>query len=317
VVHGAIKSVDPSLRVGGPSTAHSVWLRDLIDFGSKNNCMPDYIVGHIYNNDSAAGDPLSPFDGPQGDKENKSPHFLTGITRGARKLLDEAGFKGEFHMNEWGLSWHPFAPVRETANEAAFIVKSMCEVSQQADYFAYWCISDIYNQVGYGREAFHGNYGMISLDGLRKPNYFAHQLLCRLGNEQIPFSSVGADSQTNVIVSRNNNVLQILAYAFDIEYQAGDIAGSCQIEVEIPANANIQAASVFRIDSRNNNILHVWKEMGSPAHPKLQEVKQMIDVNNLTSEPFRGPINKVQQGLAIKLDFETPGVILIEVPLKN
>jgi beta-xylosidase len=158
---------------------------------------------------------------------------------------------------------------------------------------------------------------MISLDGLRKPNYFAHQLLCRLGNEQIPFSSVGADSQTNVIVSRNNNVLQILAYAFDIEYQAGDIAGSCQIEVEIPANANIQAASVFRIDSRNNNILHVWKEMGSPAHPKLQEVKQMIDVNNLTSEPFRGPINKVQQGLAIKLDFETPGVILIEVPLKN
>lgn len=316
VVYGAVKSVDASLKVGGPSTAHTVWLTELLNYGVQHNCMPDYIIGHIYNNDSAAGDPLSPFDGPQSDKENKSPNFVSGITRGARKLLDEASFKGELHMNEWGLSWHPYAPVRETANEAAFIVKTMNEVSQLADYFAYWCLSDIYNQVGYGREAFHGNYGMISLDGLRKPNYFAHQLLCMLGNEQIPFSSTGTDSQTNVLVSRKNNVLQVLAYAFDIHYQAGNATGNCEITIELPVDVNINSARIFRVDSKNNNILHSWNEMGSPAYPNRQEVDQLFTVNNLRSEPYRGSTTKGQNGPVIKLNFETPGILFVEIPLK-
>ncbi len=310
IVHGAIKSVDSSLKVGGPSTAHSVWLRDLIDFGAKNNCMPDYIIGHIYNNDSTAGDPLSPFDGPQGDKENKSPHFLSGITRGARKQLNEAGFKGEFHMNEWGLSWHPFAPVRETANEAAFIVKSMCEVSQLADYFAYWCISDIYNQVGYGREAFHGNYGMLNLDGLRKPNYFAHQLLCKLGSEKIEVEGVG-DLNTNAFVTRNGKEISAIVYAFDINYTEESAVGNSKVEFTLPAGTDKNSISLIRLDSKENNIVNTWKQMGSPAYPKQAEIKSLAENNELSSSSnFK--INSVPEGLLVTFDMETPGIVFIQ-----
>lgn len=45
---------------------------------------------------------------------------------------------------QWEASPVPFRHTWEgTANEAAFIVKTMSEVSQEADSFSYWCLSDI------------------------------------------------------------------------------------------------------------------------------------------------------------------------------
>lgn len=312
VVWGAVKSVDTSLKVGGPSTAHTVWLTELLNYGVQHNCMPDYIIGHIYNNDSAVGDPLSPFDGPQGDKENKSPNFVSGITRGARKLLDEASFKGELHMNEWGLSWHPFAPVRETANEAAFIVKTMNEVSQLADYFAYWCLSDIYNQVGYGREAFHGNYGMISLDGLRKPNYFAHQLLCLLGDEKIQVAGNNLSDQYNAFVARNKKGIQAIIYGFDVNYQVTDAPGSRQVEFDLPSGINLKDLYFYRVDSKNNNIISSWNEMGSPTYLKKDELLQLQGENQLVVDKKGVKIEKSGNGHKAVFTIETPGVVMLE-----
>jgi xylan 1,4-beta-xylosidase len=198
----AIKEVDASLRVGGPSAARGDWVLDLIEFGRKNDCEPDYIITHVYNNDPEWA-ALSPFDGPQEDKASKSPHFAAAVMRGVRRELDTHGFKGEVHWNEWGRSWLPHDPVRETANEAAFVVKTMAEVSQLADYYAYWCLSDIYDQVGYGREPFHGNYGLLNLQGLRKPAYHAFQLLSLLGDERV---LVGQLQSKNALQSASGEV---------------------------------------------------------------------------------------------------------------
>lgn len=141
----AIKSVDAGLRVGGPSTARAEWMADFVEFGRKNGCPADYLALHIYNNDGEAA-ALAPFAGPQEDKAGTSPDLAAGVVRGARKLANDLGFAGEIHFNEWGRSWRPVEPDRESANEAAFIVRTMAGVSQDADQFAYWCVSDIYDR---------------------------------------------------------------------------------------------------------------------------------------------------------------------------
>ena len=95
----AIKEVDASLKVGGPSTARAEWIPAFVAFCRAHDVGPDYMIGHIYNNDSDS-QPLSPFDGPQEDRVSKSPHFASGVIRGTRKLLDGLGFQGEVHWNE-------------------------------------------------------------------------------------------------------------------------------------------------------------------------------------------------------------------------
>jgi xylan 1,4-beta-xylosidase len=309
--YNVIKSVDPALKVGGPSTAHSAYLDEMLGFGRKNNCLPDFLTGHIYNNDSNSGDPLSPYEGPQIDRENKSPNYITGIARGVRKLLQEASYSGEYHMNEWGLSWYPYRAERETPNEAAYIVKTMKEISQMCDYFAYWCLSDIYVECGFGREAFHGNYGMISLDGLKKPGFFAHQLLCKLGNTQIKIEN-DADHQLGSFVTKDQEVIKTIIYSFDIDFQIGNSPVKKQIEFHLPDNIGSKFAQIIRIDSKENNILTVWNEIGQPAHPKKDELSFLMSKNQLTKSG-NIPVIKDSAGNRLIFEMESPGLVYFEI----
>ncbi|MBC8012308.1 MAG: hypothetical protein H7067_19675, partial [Burkholderiales bacterium] len=223
----AFKSVDPELRLGGPSTARAEWIPEFMDWTERNGTRPDYLITHVYNNDSE-GQPLSPFDGPAAHKVKDSPHFATGVIRGTRRELDRRGYAGEVHWNEWGRSWFLHDPLKETALEAAFIVKTMNEVSQEADAFAFWCLSDIYHQGGFQSAEFQANYGLLSLHGLRKPGWFAHVLLTRLGVARVPVA--GGDELCGAIATRDGAEARVLVHA----YPENNDAEPVRVEVRVP-----------------------------------------------------------------------------------
>jgi len=305
---GAIKSVDAELRIGGPSTARAEWVADLIEFGRRNDCEPDYLITHIYNNDSESN-PLSPFDGPQEDKVSKSPNFASGVVRGTRTLLDSLGYKGEIHWNEWGRSWFPCEPQRETANEGAWVVRTMGEVSQLADYFGYWCLSDIYDQVGYGAETFHGNYGMLNLHGLRKPQYQAFRLLGMLGQHRVQATCSDSTRDSGAIVTRSPGALQAIVYAYD---HSGTAAASRhEVTINLPPGADSKRAVLYRVTESENNILTTWREMGSPDYLRGDQLSELHEANLL--RPSAGAV-KID-GTGAHFTLPGPGVALLTVPL--
>lgn len=311
----AIKSVEPTLRVGGPSTARAEWLEDLLAFGAQHHCAPDYLITHIYNNDSAAHDPLAPFSGAQTDKNSTSPNFAAGCIRGVRELLQRAGFRGELHWNEWGRSFHGVDPRRETPAEAAFIARLLADVSQEADVFAYWCLSDIYDQVGYGREAFFGGYGLLNLQGLRKPAYHAFQLLAQLGTERLAVAQAeGADSFLNAIVTApapKSRRAHVLVYAYD--HADNPARASVNVAVDLPPHA--QPAALYRIDSTENNVVAQWRDLGAPAYLSREQTKALLAENHLSrsSSPIRTETNANTP--TAHFTMESPGLALLEIDL--
>lgn len=309
----AIKSVNPLFKVGGPSTARAEWIKEFIEYGRKNNCMADYIIAHVYNNDSEFA-ALSPFAGPQTDKINNSPNFLPGVVKGARKLLDDLGFKGELHFNEWGRSWFPSDAIRESQNEAAFIVKSMAECSQFADYFAYWCLSDIYDQVGYGAETFHGNYGMISLDGLKKPSYKAFQLLGKLGNTQVPVYNANNNILQNAIATKGKNGYQFLFYAFENDFMPDTtVVQKITITLMLPDDMNQNKIQIYQIGNTENNILSEWKKLNKPAYLKREELVKLSAHNVLEKYNGKFHIENTNEGKVLIFEAEKPGVAFVEI----
>src|SRR5690606_18314045 len=113
---------------------------ELLQFGEKHDCAPDYLITHVYHNDSMADHPLAPFDASAPTRGSKSPTFAMDVMRTVRAMLDRRGFKGELHWNEWGRSFHAVDHRREDPSEAAFIARLLANSSQQADQFAYWCL---------------------------------------------------------------------------------------------------------------------------------------------------------------------------------
>lgn len=310
--HRAIKSVDASLRVGGPSSARAEWIDELLEFGRRHDCLPDYLITHIYNNDSATDHPLAPFDPAAAIESNKSPNFALDIMRNLRAQLDRTGFKGELHWNEWGRSFQAVDHRREQPAEAAFIARLLAEGSQTADVFAYWCLSDIYDQVGYGREAFFGGYGLLNLQGLRKPAYHAFELLSKLGTERVALDGDGTDSFCNAIVTTSpGRTAHVLVYAAD----EADEPQRQSIEVTVDVPADARPGRLYRIDSIENNVLARWRELGQPAYLSRAQTRELADDNVLkpSSSPVRFETDAT--GARARFTMESPGVALLELAL--
>lgn len=308
--HAGIKAADAELRIGGPSTARGEWLRDTLEWTRANGCEPDFMITHCYNNDSENG-ALSPFDGPQEDKCSNSPHFTSGVIRGARKVLDDLGFRGELHFNEWGRSWHPCDYVRESENEAAFIVKTMAEVSQLADYFAYWCLSDIYDQVGYGAETFHGNYGMLNLQGIRKPSWHAHALLNKLGGRRIKVGVDGEAGTPGVLAARGKNSAQVLVY----DYRQDDSTMTpLETKVSLPvAGDKVPGVRLWRLSAAENNAPAYWREMNAPQYLRREERLALAAASCLQESKDAVKMEKAGGGYEAVFQMPRPGVALLEI----
>lgn len=301
----AVKSVDPALRFGGPSTARGEWIPEFLDFTTQDGTPPDYLVTHVYNNDSE-GQPLSPFDGPASHKVKDSPHFATGVIRGLRRELDRRDFAGEVHWNEWGRSWFPHDPLKETALEAAFIVKTMAECSQEADVFGFWCLSDIYNQAGFQSSEFQGNYGMLSLHGLRKPAWFAHQLLSRVGDRRL--SCDGGDELSGAVATRTTAGLAVLIYAYPASIEW--IEPARKIHLNVPEAA--RNLRVTRIGAEANNCITAWRKMGAPSYPTPAQLAELHRQNTLKSEPLELTAQAGASSATAVFTLECPGVALVE-----
>lgn len=307
VSYDAIKSVDKDFRIGGPSTARAGWIEDLVKFSRANNCEPDYLITHIYNNDSIVPESaFSPFGGPPDERSNKSPHFASGVIKGVKDLVSELNFTGEVHWNEWGRSWFPGDVERETANEAAYIVKTMAEVSQDADLFSYWCLSDVYDQLGYGRETFHKQWGLLNLQRIRKPSWHAHRLLTILGEEQVDCNVEGCNACANAIATQKGGKTQFLAYTF----RAEDTTHADMTEIIFKHDSLSQNTPlIYVVDETHNNAPAEWKRKGSPAYLTPEEAVQMRDDSQLQQLSAK---DYVVEGDTVRVKLKGPGIVWLE-----
>lgn len=314
--HRAIKSVDASLRVGGPSAARGEWLEELLDFGARHDCAPDYLISHVYNNDSPAGQALAPFEttSTSPDRGSRSPDHAIGLMRDVRAQIDRAGFRGELHWNEWGRSFHGVDHRREHPSEAAFIARLLGEVSQTADAFAYWCVSDIYDQVGYGREAFHGGYGLLSLQGLRKPAYHAFQLLSHLGHQRVAVTGDGIDTfRTAIVTAPADGRAAALVYAYD--HADNPTTTSVSVSVDLPPGAT--SAKLYRVDSTENNVLARWRALGAPAYLSRAQTRELAAVDALTASSAAVRLESADGRRTAHFTMECPGLALLEIDVPS
>ncbi len=311
-VYKAVKGVDPRYRLGGPSTARCEWIRPFVKYASRKKMIPDYMISHIYNNDGESG-ALSPFAGLQTHKQSKNLNFAKRCMKGVKNYLDEINFKGELHFNEWGRSWLPVDPVRETAYEAAYICKTMNEVSQDADYFAYWCLSDIYDQAGYGAAAFHGNYGMLSLQGLRKPSYMAHLLLNMLGCRRYDINGEGLSPLQNAIVTDCEKEYSILVHSMQPEYAPRSKPDPLKVKLCLPEKYSAKTVCVFTIDVKHNNIIHDWQKAGAPAQLTPAMTRKLADKNFPVAEQSGLKVSKEKDGYYLEFRMASPGVRLVKI----
>lgn len=302
----AIKTVNKDYRVGGPGTAGAAWEPEMIEYCHKNNVPIDFISTHAYGVKQGFLDEY----GNSGTVLAKEEFAVSGDVLQSRKEIASSPIPNlELHYTEWSASYTPADPVHDSYNEAAYVLQKLKQVGNAANSMSYWVFTDIFEEPGPRFEPFHGGFGMLTIQGINKPVFYAYQFLNRLGNIEL----VNKDSASWVCKDSSGNIQALVwDYTYTLpdstnnqEYFIRDLFSKSKGKLSMNI-ANVSpgnyALEVYKVGYRNNDAYATYLSMGKPQQLTKQQVEQIKKQND--GSPFLKEIITVKNGIPFSKELD-------------
>jgi xylan 1,4-beta-xylosidase len=178
-----IKAVDSNLRVGGPSTAGAAWVPEFLDHVAQSGSAVDFITTHTYGVEGGFLDE----NGKEDTKLSPSPDAIVGDIRRVHQQISASAFPTlPLYFTEWSTSYNPRDLVHDSYISAAYILSKLKASQGLLQGMSYWTYTDLFEEPGPPPTPFHGGFGLLNRDGIRKPAYFAYKYLHALHGNEIP-----------------------------------------------------------------------------------------------------------------------------------
>ena len=314
----AIKSVNPAYRVGGPATAGAAWEPEMIAYCHTNKVPLDFISTHAYGIKQGFLDEY----GHAGTVLDTNPMSLSGdVLQSRREIAASAMPDLELHYTEWSASYTPADPIHDSYHEAAYVLQKLKQVGNAANSMSYWVFTDIFEEPGPRFTPFHGGFGMLTIQGIHKPVFYAYQFLNQLGNTEL----ANKDSASWICRDSAGNI-QALAWDFTItqpvdsmnnqDYYIRDLParprGPLTISIDHVPPGNY-ALEVYRTGYRSNDAYSTYLSMGKPRQLDRQQVELIRRQND--GSPLSRELVTVKEGIPFSrmLDCRENDVYLLKL----
>jgi len=290
----AIKSVDPGLRIGGPSSAATGWIWELLGHLRDSGAPLDFLSTHVYGN----------------------------VPLDLRPALGVFGRTGTpIWWTEWGTTPTHFHHAGDTAFAAAFLLRGMASALGRIEALSHWVASDHFEELGAPPELFHGGFGLLSVGNLRKPRYWALALLARLGRSRLPvqMSGDGAGGLVEALAARHEDG-RIGVLAWNVTLDQSKIGGDPLLDRQVRIRVSVPPGAAYvirhyRIDAGHSNIVRAWEQMRRgapwPSDGQWAELRERNTLDEL------GPPERATAGrdgvLESGFDLPMPGVSCLEL----
>ncbi|MFC1735578.1 glycosyl hydrolase [Candidatus Hydrogenedentota bacterium] len=257
----AIKEVESCLTVGGPATcpAGMNWLQPFMEFCDSNSIPLDFLSHHAYC-------AKTPERGPEVTYHDLKPNTdLVRQFKEAREKIVASAFSDNMplHITEYNTSYSPLCPIHDSTFNAAYLARTLSEGGDFADSFSYWTFSDVFAEADVPKAQFHGGFGLVAMNGIRKPTFHLFSFFSCLGGEMLY-------RDENVIVTRHEDGTVALIAWNDV-MEAGQ-GFEKDFDLRIPVSFPEVCVKQQVVDEENGNPWRVWKEMGRPRYPDAGEI---------------------------------------------
>jgi xylan 1,4-beta-xylosidase len=281
----AVKSVNPAYKVGGPATAGAAWVPEMIRFCEDDSVPIDFISTHAYGVKQGYIDES----GTSGTILDKAEWAVSGDVINSRKQIENSTMPSlELHYTEWSSSYTPSDPVHDSYHQAPYILEKLKQVGNAANSMSYWVFTDIFEEAGPRFTPFHGGFGLMNYQGIKKPAYYAYSFLNKLGETEL----TNADSSSWACKSEKGD-LQVLFWDYTYThpgdsvlnqmFYARDLPSKTKGKISIEIN-NIPRGSytleIYRIGYRVNDPYSEYLSIGKPKQLTKQQVETLKQQNN-------------------------------------
>lgn len=263
----ALKEVDPKLVVGGPATAGAAWVPEFLDHAAKAGSPVDFVATHTYGVDGGFLDEKGKAD----TKLSPSPDAIVGDVKKVRRQIEASAFPGlPLYFTEWSSSYTPRDLVHDSYVSAPYILSKLKAARGLAQGMSYWTHTDLFEEPGPPPTPFHGGFGLMTREGVRKPAWFAYKYLHALQGNEIP----STDPQVWAATTGSG----VAALFWDFEQPRQDVSNHPFYSRLVPNHPAADAALTVRNLSpgryrlklqrtgyRTNDAYSAYIEMGAPA----------------------------------------------------
>jgi xylan 1,4-beta-xylosidase len=283
----AIKGVDARYRVGGPATAGAAWIPEMIAFCAQNQVPLDFVSTHTYGVNQGFLDEF----GTTGTVLSKDVQAISGDVQKSRVEIQQSAMpKLELHYTEWSSSYTPADPTHDSYHQAAYILQKLKQVGSAAQSMSYWVFSDIFEEAGPRLEAFHGGFGLMNTQGIKKPAYFAYQFLHELASTELQ----SQDGQSMATTDDKGNV-QLLLWDYtrtlpdsinNQQYFIKDLPAKSKGEVLIQLSGlrkGTYIVSISQVGYKRNDAYTSYIGMGRPD--QLSKAQVTLLKSQATGKP--------------------------------
>lgn len=269
----AVKSVSTTYRVGGPATSGSTWIKESLQFFAERPNLVDFISTHAYGTRSV-------FD--EFGKRRTQMREADGIPIAVRKLrsdVDASAMKGrEIHITEWNSSPNPLDPLHDTYQNASYALNVLRKTEHLVNSMSYWTFTDIFEEAGPPVKSFHGGFGLLTLQNIKKPTFYAYKFMNELGNTTLSNSDsaswVCKDAKGNVQALFWNYTLLSPDSSYNQQFYnstipSGDAGMVSLVISKIPnGKYNMQ---VYCTGYQQNDAFTAYKKMSAPFNINRQQ----------------------------------------------
>jgi xylan 1,4-beta-xylosidase len=300
-----IKSIDPALRVGGPSTAGGEWIPEFLAHVKGSDAAVDFVSTHTYG----VQDGFLDENGKSDIKLDPSPDAIIGDVRRVRGQIAASPFpRLPLYFSEWSTSYTPRDSVHDSYISASYILAKLKACQGLAQGMSYWTYTDLFEEPGPPTAPFQGGFGLLNPDGIRKPAYFAYKYLHALQGESL------ATSDPQAMVSTNDG--DFTAVIWDFEQPEQKVSNRSFYTKVIPSHSaapvkmrvthlapNVDyQLEVNRTGFHSNDAYAAYLEMGSPRTLTAEQIAQL----NERTRDLPETDNVMQSGPTGAVEFTVP-----------
>lgn len=276
----AIKSVSANYRVGGPATAGNAWIPDMINFCAQQKVPIDFVSTHDYGVKQGFLDAS----GNAGTVLSRDRYAVADHMRHSKdQIVNSAMPNLELHYTEWSASYTPSDPIHDSYHEAAYILNTVKRAAPNVNSMSYWTFTDIFEEAGPRATPFHGGFGLINYEDIKKPAFYAFKYLNELGGTELQSTDSSA-----IICKDGKGDLQALLWDFTIDHPGDSVNNQVFYKRLLPSKALAPVTfklhglkpgkykvNIYKTGYHANDPYSAYFEMGSPSQLTRSQVQTL------------------------------------------
>jgi xylan 1,4-beta-xylosidase len=187
---------------------------------------------------------------------------------------------------------------------------------------SYWTYSDLFEEAGPPPSSFHGGFGLMNREGIRKPAYFAYKYLNALGGKEI----ISKDPQSFIAANEDS----VSALIWDYQYPGQTTSNRPFYTKPHPARSSVPVRlrfkhlapgayrmSVYRTGYKANDAYSAYIEMGLPKDLSAEQLARLHAVTRDLPEIERDIKIGKNGKYEINLPMNSNDVVLVTLGPKN